>query len=105
MQPENKGLRFLFLILDLALLFVAIFTIMYFNPIISVNQNLYLLHAAIAEIIAYTLYSKRNYYFSDNYKSRLKHISLRMVVFVIGLLILAQVFLPNNYSLQFLFQY
>ena len=105
MQPENKGLRFLFLILDLTLLFVAVFTIMYFNPITSVNQNLYLLHAAIAEIIAYTLYSKRNYYFSDNYKSRLKHITLRMVVFLLLLLVLAQVFLPKNYSLQFLFQY
>ena len=105
MQPENKGLRFLFLILDLSLLFVAIFTIMYFNPITKANQNLYLLHAAIAEIIAYTLYSKRNYYFSDNYKSRIKHTSLRMVVFVIILLILAQLFLPENYSLSFLFQY
>ena len=105
MQPENKGLRFLFLILDISLLFVAIYVIMYFNPIANVNQNLYLLHAAIAEIIAYTLYSKRNYYFSDNYKSRVKHISLRMVVFVLVLLVLAQLFLPLNYSLQFLLQY
>ncbi len=105
MQPENKGLRFLFLILDITLLFVAVFAIMYFNPITSVNQNLYLLHAAIAEIIAYTLYSKRNYYFSDNYRSRVKHITLRMGVFVFFLLILAQVFLPENYSLRFLLQY
>ena len=105
MQPENKGLRFLFLILDLSLLFVAIFTIMHFNPIIKANQNIYLLHAAIAELIAYTLYSKRNYYFSDNYRSRVKHISLRMVVFVMILLVLALMFLPNDYSIQFLFQY
>lgn len=78
---------------------------MYFNPIAKANQNLYLLHAAIAEIIAYTLYSKRNYYFSDNYISRVKHTSLRMAVFVIVLLVLAQLFLPKGYSIQFLFQY
>ena len=69
MQPENKGLRFLFLILDISLLFVAIYLIAYFNPIIEANINLFLLHAAVAEIIAYTLYSKRNYYFLDNFKN------------------------------------
>ena len=105
MQPENKGLRFLFLILDLSLLFLAIFIIMYFNPIEEGSRNLYLLHGAISEIIAYTLYSKRNYYFSDNYISRVKHTSLRMAVFALILLILGQVFLPTGYSVRFLFQY
>lgn len=105
MQPENKGLRFLFLILDISLLFVAIFIVSYFNPIIKSNLNLFLLHAAIAEIIAYTLYSKRNYYFLDNFTSRIKHISLRMVVFVLVLFVLAQPFLPNDYSARFLLQY
>ncbi len=93
MQPENKGLRFIFLLLDISLLFVAIFITSYYNPIIESNLNLYLLHAAIAEIIAYTLYSKRNYYFSDNFKSRIKHISLRMLVFVLVLFIGAVILL------------
>ena len=105
MQPENKGLRFLFLILDLSLLFIAVYIIIYFTPNIKINQNLYLLHASIAEIIAYTLYSKRDYYFSDRFKSRIKHITMRMIVFLLVLLILAQVFLPSDYSFRFLFQY
>lgn len=106
MQPKNKGLRFLFLILDLSLLFISISIINYFNSaIISSDHNLYLFHATIAEIIAFTLYSKRNYYFLDNYKSRLKHISLRMIVFVLTLFILAQPLLPNDYSARFLLQY
>lgn len=105
MHPENKGLRFTFLILDLFLLFIAITIIMYFYPSAKLNQNLYFLHAAISEIIAYTLYTKRNYYFSDNYKSRVKHISLRMIVFVLVLIVLAQVFLPDIYSFKFLFLY
>jgi putative colanic acid biosynthesis UDP-glucose lipid carrier transferase len=105
MQPENKGLRFLFLILDISLLFVAIYLIAYFNPIIEANINLFLLHAAVAEIIAYTLYSKRNYYFLDNFKSRVKHISLRMIVFALILFVLAHPFLPNDYSFQILLKY
>lgn len=105
MQPENKGLRFLFLILDISLLFVAIFLIEHFNPIIESNINLYLLHAAVAEIVAYTLYSKRNYYFLDNYKSRVKHISLRMLVFAIVLFALAHPFLPNDYTYHVLLQF
>lgn len=105
MQPENKGLMFLFLILDISLLFVAIYLIAYFNPIIEANINLFLLHAAVAEIIAYTLYSKRNYYFLDNFKSRVKHISLRMIVFALILFVLAHPFLPNDYSFQILLKY
>ncbi len=105
MQPENKGLRFLFLILDISLLFVAIYITAYFNPIIEANINLFLLHAAVAEIIAYTLYSKRNYYFLDNFKSRVKHISLRMLVFALILFVLAHPFLPNDYSYQILLIY
>lgn len=105
MQPENKGLRFLFLILDISLLFVAIYLIAFFNPIIEANINLFLLHAAVVEIIAYTLYSKRNYYFLDNFKSRIKHISLRMVVFALILFVLAHPFLPEDYSYQILLKY
>lgn len=105
MEPENKGLRFLFLVLDLSLLFIAFFIINAINPIVKPNQSIYLLHAAIAEIIAYILYSKRNYYFQDNYKSRIKHISYRMVVFVLILFVLAKLLLPDGYSNQFLLQY
>ncbi|MFA7066340.1 MAG: hypothetical protein WC199_06100, partial [Dysgonamonadaceae bacterium] len=61
MEPENKGLRFLFLVLDLSLLFIAIFIINTINTTVKFNQNIYILHAVVAEIIAYTLYSKRNY--------------------------------------------
>ena len=105
MQPYNKGLRFLFIILDLSLLYVAIYLLSYFYQIADIDKNLYLLHATLAEIIAYTLYSKRNYYFLDNYKRRLKHITYRMIVFVLILTVLVKPILPDNYSFQFLFQY
>ena len=105
MHPENKGLRFMFLILDISLLFIAIYFIGYFNPIIHANINLYLLHAAVAEIIAYTLFSKRSYYFLDNFKSRVKHITLRMLMFALVVFVLAYPLLPNDYSYKVLLQY
>lgn len=105
MQPDNKGLRLLFLIIDITLLFIAIYVINYFNPIIKSDLKLFFLHAAIAEVIAYILYSKRSYYYLDNYRSRVKHITFRMFAFVLVLFILAQVFLPNYYSSRFLLQY
>ena len=105
MQLENKGLRFLFLILDISLLFVSIYLIGYFNPIIESNLKLYLLHAAVAEIIAYILYSKRNYYFLDNFRSRFKHIFVRTLLFAFVLSVSAQPFLPNDFSYQTIFQY
>lgn len=106
MQRENKGLRFLFLLIDLLLLFTAIYIVNYFvQAFTRFDQNIYLLHAAIAEIIAYTLYSKRNYYFLDNFKSRIKHVSLRMIVFVFFLIVLSQFLLPKDYPLIFMLQY
>ncbi|NLZ94224.1 MAG: exopolysaccharide biosynthesis polyprenyl glycosylphosphotransferase [Bacteroidales bacterium] len=105
MQPDNKGLKLLFLLLDISLLFVAIFIISYFNPIIKSNLNLYLLHGAVAEMVAYVVYSKRTHYFLDNFRSRIKHISLRMFVFVLVLFIGAQLFLPSSYSSQLLLKY
>jgi putative colanic acid biosynthesis UDP-glucose lipid carrier transferase len=105
MKQENKGLRFIFLIVDLSLLFSAIYIINIVNPVVKINQSIYLLHATIAEILAYTLYSKMNYYFEDNFRSRVKHISNRMLVFVLILFAFAKYFLPENYSYQVLLQY
>ena len=43
--------------------------------------------------------------FLDNFKSRVKHISLRMLVFALILFVLAHPFLPNDYSYQILLIY
>ena len=105
MYPENKGLKFFFHILDLSILFVAIFIISYFGQISKLDKNLYLLHAALADIIAYLLYSKRNYYFLVNYSSKVKHVAYRIIVFVLVLILLAKPILPDDFTFQILFQY
>lgn len=105
MQTENKELKFLFLILDLLLLFAAMLVIAYFNPIINPDLSLYFLYALISEIVAYTLYSKSSYYFPVKYIRRIKHITLRMILFVFLLYILIKLFLADDFSLNFLFQF
>ena len=105
MYPENKGFEFLFLVLDISILFFAIFIISYFNPTTKSDLKLYMLHAVVAGVVAYVLYSRGNRYFLDNFKNRAKHISLRMIVFTFVLYVLARLFLPNDYSNQFLIKY
>jgi|LFRM01.1.fsa_nt_gb putative colanic acid biosynthesis UDP-glucose lipid carrier transferase len=105
MQPENKGLRFIFLLLDIVMLFAAISIISYLNPFIKSNLNSYLLHGVIAGAFAYILYPRGGRYFLDSFKSRIKHISLRMLVFTLSLFVLAHFFLPSGYSNLSLVQY
>ena len=105
MQPENKGLRFIFLLLDIVMLYAAISIISYLNPFIKSNLNSYLLHGVIAGAFAYILYPRGGRYFLDSFKSRIKHISLRMLVFTLSLFVLAHFFLPSGYSNLSLVQY
>ncbi|MGV8963675.1 MAG: exopolysaccharide biosynthesis polyprenyl glycosylphosphotransferase [Candidatus Saccharimonadaceae bacterium] len=105
MYPENKGLKFFFHFLDLALLFTAIFIISYFDQISKLDKNLYLLHATLADVIAYMLYSKRNYYFLINYSSKVKHVTYRIIVFVLVLILLAKPILSDDFTFKFLFLY
>lgn len=105
MLPENKELRFLFLILDISLLFAAISIISYFNPTVKSNLNAYLLHGAMAGVFTYVLYPRGGRYFLDNFKSRIKHITIRVLVFAFSLFVLAYFFLPSGYSNHFFLQY
>ncbi len=86
MHPKNKGLRFLFLLLNISLLFCAVFISNYFNPTTKSNINLYLLHAVLAILITYTLYSKKKNYFFNSFTRSFKDVSLRMLMFVFLLL-------------------
>ena len=105
MEAKNKGIRLLLLVVNLSLLYITIITINSLNPIGKLNQHIYLLLAAIAEIITYIFYSKKSDYFQDSYKNCVKNISYRMIVFVLILFVLARYFSPENYSYQILLQY
>ncbi len=69
------------------------------------GRNLYILHANIAELLAYILYSKRNYFFTDKYVDRVKAFSVRFIILTVILFLLAEVFLPEGYHKGFLLEY
>ena len=109
MESEDTGMKFFYAFMDLLLLNVAVVIVYSLSPAFSQlnlsDKNLYYLHANISEIIAYALYSKRNYYFRDLYKNRVKYLSKRMLLFIVILFLLAQIFLHKKFSYLFLFEY
>ena len=109
MEADNSGVKVFFLFFDLLLLNIAVLTVFYFSPVREnmdeVMLNTYILHANISELIAYTLYSRRNYFFTDKYSDRLKITTIRFLILIITLFILAEVFLPKGYFKGFLLEY
>lgn len=110
MESDNTtGMRFFYLFFDLFLLNIAFFLVLTFSPLHNIldstERSLYFLHANISEMIAYLVYSKRNYYFRDRFRERLKYISFRFLVLIGVLYILAEMFFPINYLRIFLIEY
>ncbi len=63
------------------------------------------MHANISEIIAYILYGKRNFFFTDKYRYRLRIISIRFIILIVTLYALGEIFLPKDYYRIFLLEY
>ena len=109
MEPDNSGVKVFFLFFDLLLLNIAVLTVFYFSPmrenLDETLRNTYILHANISELIAYTLYSRRNYFFTDKFIDRLRITTIRFLVLLLTLFVLAEVFLPKGYYKGFLLEY
>lgn len=109
MEPDNSGVKVFFLFFDLLLLNIAILLVFYFSPmrdyLYEELRNIYILHANISELIAYSLYSKRNYFFTDRFSDRLRITTIRFLVLLLTLFILAEVFLPKGYYKGSLLEY
>ena len=62
MEPDNSGVKVFFLFFDLLLLNIAVLLVFYFSPmrdyLYEELRNIYILHANISELIAYSLYSR-----------------------------------------------
>ncbi len=69
------------------------------------GRNLYILHANISELLAYILYSRQNYFFTDSYTERVKSFSIRFLILLPILFLLAELFLPDGYHKGFLLEY
>lgn len=109
METDHPGIRFFYLLLDLLLLNIAVLIVFQFSPVNDYmdvpRRNLYFLHANISEIIAYTLYGKRNFFFTDKYRYRLRIIIIRFLILIITLFLLGEIFLPEDYYRIFILEY
>ncbi len=109
MESNNTGVKFFYLLIDLLLLNIAVFVVFHFSPLYNYmdlpQRNLHYLHANISEMIAYTLYSKRNYFFTDKYIDRWKIFNVRFAILIVTLFLLAEIFLPKDYHRIFLIEY
>ncbi len=76
-----------------------------YNYVDLPGRNLYILHANIAELFAYIIYSNRNYFFTDKYTERVKAFSVRFIILLATLFLLAEIFLPKGYHKGFLVEY
>lgn len=109
MDANHSGVRFFFLLFDLLLLNISVYMVYFNSPMYDYvdlpGRNLYILHANISELFAYILYSKRNYFFTDRYIDRVKAFSVRFIILLIALFLLAEIFLPKGYHKGFLLEY
>ncbi len=109
MDANHSGVRFFFLLFDLLLLNISVYMVYFNSPMYDYvdlpGRNLYILHANISELFAYILYSKRNYFFTDKYTDRVKAFSVRFIILLITLFLLAEIFLPKGYHKGFLLEY
>lgn len=109
MESNETELNFLYLFFDLIILNIAIAIILSVTPFLNGlnihDISLYLLHANMSAVIAYSALVKRNLYLHDNFLNRVRRIGNRLLVFVIVSFITAQLFLPKNYSYLFIVIY
>ncbi len=109
MESNETELKFLYLAFDLIILDIAISILYSLSPALQGlnlhDKSLYFLHANLSEIIAYSLFTKRNLYLHDDFANRFKRISKRTILFAVILFVLAQLFLPPGYSRLFLLEY
>lgn len=109
MNTDHSGVRFIFLLFDLLLLNISVYMVFYNSPMYNYmdlpGRNLYFLHANISELFAYIMYSKQNYYFTDRYTERVKAFSIRFMILLVTLFLLAEIFLPRGYHKGFLIEY
>lgn len=108
MKSNETELRFLYLAFDLVILNIA-FAIVYsmsslLKDLNTHDKSLYLLLLNMSAVITYSVFSTRNLYLHDDFSNRVKRITNRMLIFSSVVFAFAHFFLPEGFSLFFLFQ-
>jgi len=108
MKSNETELRFLYLAIDLIIMNFAIlimFSIYHnFNELNIPDKPLYLLLLNLADVITYSVFSRRNLYLHDDFSNRITRITNRTLIFILVSFVIAHLFLPGNFSHLFLIE-
>ena len=108
MKSNESELRFLYLAIDIIILNIVIAVMFSISPFINdiniQDKSVYILLLNISEIITYSVFSRRNLYLHDYFSNRVKRITYRILIFIVVTFIIAQFFLPGNFSHLFLIE-
>ena len=109
MKAREKELAFLYLFYDLILLNASILLMGWFCFSVSSYDfrgiDMHLLQGNLSVIITYFLFTKSTLYLRNGFKTRISHITIQLLIFLIISLLGSFMFVPRRISLLFLVEY
>ncbi len=109
MKVRETELAFLYLFFDLILLNASILLMGWFCFSVSSYDfrgiDMHLLQGNLSVIITFFIFKKSNLYLSNGFKTRIAHISIQLLIFLIISLLVSFMFVPRRISLLFLAEY
>jgi len=109
MKARETELAFLYLFFDLIILNSSILLMGWFCFSVSSYDfrgiDMHLLQGNLSVIITYFLFTKSNLYLRNGFKTRILHITIQLLIFLIISLLVSFMFVPRRISLLFLAEY
>lgn len=109
MKARETELAFVYLFFDLILLNTSILLMGWFCFSVSSYDfrgiDMHLLQGNLSVIITYFLFTKSNLYLRNGFKTRISHINIQLLIFLIISLLISFMFVPRRISWLFLAEY
>lgn len=112
MESGCSGMKFIQLFFEIVLLNLAILLVMSMSPLndymdILQRKDLYYLHANMALMFTFILYSGGKYYFTNKFIDRFKVLTFQYIIFIVVLLAVAEILrtATGGYSRTFILEY
>jgi len=109
MKARETELAFIYLFYDLILLNISILLMGWFTFSVSSYDfrgiDMHLLQGNLSVIITYFLFTKSNLYLKNGFRTRISHINLQLLIFLIISLLISFMFVPRRISWLFLAEY
>jgi len=106
MKSQETELKIFYLAIDLIILNISILFIFSINndyhQLNISDKSVYLLLLNLSEVIAYSVFSRRNLFLHDYFSNRVSRITNRTFIFILVAFILAHLILPGDISNLFL---